>query len=122
MVKHGGLCARQRAATQDGGTDRANSLVIGDSHVLRGICGLPRGFLVPVYFSRQTRVLAAFCANRMCNSKNSCNRISAEISPKNRAGFSGRVLALWLAGKCLKTKEAVRLDLSGLGTVASVLG
>jgi hypothetical protein len=36
--------------------------------------------------------------------------------------FSKRVIALWLAGKLLKTKDAVRLALDGLGTVGSVLG
>jgi hypothetical protein len=36
--------------------------------------------------------------------------------------FSKRVIALWLASKLLTTKDAVRLDLDGLGTVGSVLG
>jgi hypothetical protein len=33
MLTQCGLCARQRAATQDGSADSANGLVIGDSHV-----------------------------------------------------------------------------------------
>jgi hypothetical protein len=36
--------------------------------------------------------------------------------------FMLRVIALWLAGKSLKTKDAVRLALDGLGTVGSLLG
>jgi hypothetical protein len=36
--------------------------------------------------------------------------------------FSKRVIALWLAGKSLTTKDGVRLPLDGLGTVGSVLG
>jgi hypothetical protein len=36
--------------------------------------------------------------------------------------FSKRVIALWLAGKFLKTKDGVRLGLGGLGTVGSLLG
>jgi hypothetical protein len=36
--------------------------------------------------------------------------------------FSKRVIALWLAGKLLKTKGAVRLALDDLGTVGSLLG
>jgi len=32
------------------------------------------------------------------------------------------VVALWLAGKLLKTKDAVRLPLDGWGTVGSLLG
>jgi len=32
------------------------------------------------------------------------------------------VIALWLAGKLLKTKDAVRLTLDGLGTVGRLLG
>jgi len=36
--------------------------------------------------------------------------------------FGKRVIALWLAGKSLKTKDAVRLALDGLGTVGSLLG
>ncbi len=36
--------------------------------------------------------------------------------------FSKRVIALWLAGKLLKTKDAVRLTLDGLGTVGRLLG
>jgi len=32
------------------------------------------------------------------------------------------VIAPWLAGKSLKTKDAVRLALGGLGTVGSLLG
>jgi hypothetical protein len=31
------------------------------------------------------------------------------------------VIALWLAGKLLKTKDAVRLPLDGLGTVGSLI-
>ena len=43
--------------------------------------------------------------------------------PQNRdERFSKRVIAPWLAGKSLKTKDAVRLDLGGLGTVGRVLG
>ena len=36
--------------------------------------------------------------------------------------FSKRVIALWLAGKLVKTKDAVRLALDGLGTVGRLLG
>ena len=36
--------------------------------------------------------------------------------------FSKRVIALWLAGKLLKTQHAVWLALDGLGTVGSLLG
>jgi len=36
--------------------------------------------------------------------------------------FSKRVIALWLASKLLTTKNAVRLDLDGLGTVGRALG
>jgi len=32
------------------------------------------------------------------------------------------MIALWLAGKLLKTRDAVRLALDGLGTVGRVLG
>ena len=35
--------------------------------------------------------------------------------------FSKRVIAHWLAGKLMKTKDTVRLDLGGLGTLG-VLG
>jgi hypothetical protein len=37
-------------------------------------------------------------------------------------GLQGRVDALWLASKLLKTKDAVRLALAGLGTVGRLLG
>ena len=37
-------------------------------------------------------------------------------------GFSKRVIAVWLAGKLLKTKDAVRPALDDLGKVGSVLG
>jgi hypothetical protein len=33
-----------------------------------------------------------------------------------------RVIALWLASMLLKTKDAVRLPLGGLGTVGRLLG
>jgi hypothetical protein len=36
--------------------------------------------------------------------------------------FSKRVIALWLGSKLLRTIDAVRLNLGGLGTVGSVLG
>ena len=36
--------------------------------------------------------------------------------------FSKRVIAPWLAGKSLKTKDALRLALDGLGTVGRLLG
>jgi hypothetical protein len=42
--------------------------------------------------------------------------------PNMSQRFSKRVIALWLAGKLLKTKDGVRLPLDGLGTVGSVLG
>jgi len=35
---------------------------------------------------------------------------------------SKRVIALWLPSNLLRTKDAVRLALDGLGTVGSVLG
>ena len=37
-------------------------------------------------------------------------------------GLAKRVIALWLAGKSLKTKDTVRLALDGLGTVGRLLG
>jgi len=36
--------------------------------------------------------------------------------------FSRRVIARWLAGKLLKTKDAFRVALDGLGTVGRSLG
>jgi hypothetical protein len=36
--------------------------------------------------------------------------------------FSKQVIALWLGRKLLKTKDAVRLALDGLGTVGRALG
>jgi len=39
-----------------------------------------------------------------------------------RQRFSRRVIAPWLAGKLLKTKDAVRLTPGGLGTVGCLLG
>ena len=36
--------------------------------------------------------------------------------------FSRRVIAHWLAGKSLKSKDVVRLALDGLGTIGSALG
>jgi hypothetical protein len=36
--------------------------------------------------------------------------------------FRKRVIALWLAGKLLKTQDAVRLALDGLGKVGNLLG
>ena len=46
--------------------------------------------------------------------------VDASTQPGQR--FSKRVIALWLAGKLLKTKDAVRLALGGLGSLGSVLG
>ena len=42
------------------------------------------------------------------------------FSPYN--GLAKRVIARWLAGNSLKTKDAVRLALDGLGTVGRLLG
>ena len=41
------------------------------------------------------------------------------LAPKR---FNKRVIALRLAGKLLKTKDAVRLTVDGLGTVDRLLG
>jgi len=41
--------------------------------------------------------------------------------PLRAQRFSRRVIALWLAGKLLKTKDAVRLALDGLGPNGSLL-
>lgn len=56
-----------------------------------------------------------------------------QVTCRKRVGFkptkplrvqrlSRRVIAYWLAGKLLKTKDAVRLGLDGLGTLGSLLG
>jgi hypothetical protein len=42
--------------------------------------------------------------------------------PDPRNGLAKRVIALWLTGKLLKTQDAVRPALDGLGTIGSVLG
>ena len=52
-------------------------------------------------------------------------RAAQEVVSKSYAGLRDkkeRMIALWLAGKLMKTKDAVRLTLGGLGTVGSALG